>query len=256
MSKKRTNKRNGRAMDWVQRLVVLLAIVLLTVTVAVLIWAVISNIVNSNDPVASTPAQTQKFPSLPTTVDSEPIQLGNGLVITGLAPYTGAYMEDGTDHVVSDVLMAILENTSDQALQYAQITLHFGDKKAEFSVTNLPAKQRVVLLEKNRMEYTKAEPDRAEMRDVVFLPKFELHEDIFEITGEKGTLTIRNISDSDVSGDIYVYYKNTSKDLLYGGITYRAKVDGGLRAGESKQIIASHYNPTGSVVLMVTFIPT
>ncbi len=184
-----------------------------------------------------------------------PMDLGQGLIITDIAEYTGAYVEDGSDAVVSGVLMVILENTAEEALQYARITLYFGETPAEFTVSNLPAGGRVVLLEKNRASYVSDRPDRGELADVLFLPAFEMYADIFEIAGTKGNLTVKNISDTAVAGDIYVYYKNSAQDLFYGGITYRARVEGGLKPGESKQIIAAHYNPSGSTILMVTYTP-
>ena len=49
-----------------------------------------------------------------------------------------------------------------------------------------------------------------------------------------------------------MYYKNSATDLLYGGITYRSKVSGGLKAGEIRQITAGHYNPKSSSIVMVT----
>jgi hypothetical protein len=49
-----------------------------------------------------------------------------------------------------------------------------------------------------------------------------------------------------------VYYKNSTADLLYGGITYRAKVRAGLKAGEIRQINAGHFNPESSVIVMIT----
>ncbi len=221
-------------------------------------------------PATTLPGQTQPSGTEPQTSTTEteetpteteteathlPMDLGQGLIITDIDDYTGAYVEDGSDAVVSGVLMLILENTSEEALQYARITLYFGGIPAEFTVTNLPAGQRVVLLEKNRAAFSSKVPDSVELADVLFLPEFEMYEEIFEISGTKGNLTVKNISETDIAGDVYVYYKNSAQDLLYGGITYRARVEGGLKAGESKQVIAAHYNPTGSTILMVTYIP-
>ncbi len=185
---------------------------------------------------------------------SAPLDLGQGLLITDIMAYTGAYMEDGSNEVVSDVLMVILKNNSDKALQCARITLNFGTQQAQFSVTNIPAGEQVVLLEKNRMAYIEGLPDGTALADVVFLPELPMYEDLFAVTGQKGILTVKNISDTAVSGDIYVYYKNCSQDLLYGGITYRVRISG-LAAGQSENAAAPHFNPSTCVVLMITYAP-
>ncbi len=225
--------------------------------VAVLIVVALLSGTTREKPPAVVPVDTTTAPeSLPleTSPPFEPIDLGDGLRIVGLAPYTGAFVEDGSDEVVGDVLMVILENTSAQALQYARITMTFGSETAAFSVTNLPAGERVVLLEENRMTCPEGMPDSTEIGDVLFLDAFTLYPELFEITGTKGNLTVKNISQETVSGDVYVYYKNSSQDLYYGGITYRSKADG-LAPGESKTIIAAHYNPDTSTIVMVTYVP-
>ncbi len=182
-----------------------------------------------------------------------PVGLGQELLITDILAYTGAYMEDGSDDVVSDVLGIILKNNSRQALQYADITLSFGQEQAQFSAVNIPAGQRVVLLEKSRMAYTGGLPDSTQLSNVVFLPELPMHADVFAVTGSKGMLTVKNISDTAITGDIYIYYKNKSQDLLYGGISYRVKLRG-LEAGESETVIAAHFRPGASEVLMVSYI--
>ncbi len=226
------------------------AVILLAALAAVAICAALIL-----DAALQPPAQpiTKPTVSLATRPEMAPIDLGQGLQITELAPYTGAYMEDGSNEVVSGVMMAILENTSQQALQYAQIGLTFGDREAKFSVTNIPAGAKVVLLEENRLDFISQKPDAVHISSVVFLPQLPLYPELFQITGTEGNLTVTNISDTAISGDIYVYYKNSSQDLFYGGITYRVKVAGGLAAGESKQILAGHYDPDGSRIVMITY---
>ena len=56
-------------------------------------------------------------------LDSSGISIYEGLKITDTANYAGIYMEDGSDEVVSNVMMIIVENTSASDLQYAEITL-------------------------------------------------------------------------------------------------------------------------------------
>ncbi len=189
----------------------------------------------------------------PTDPVFQPIDLGQGLILTEYAPYTGSYVEDGSNELVSDVMMILLENTGSKALQYARISLEFPQDTANFSVTNIPAGGRVVLLEENRMAYREELPTSGLVSNLVLLPELPMYADIFEITADKGVLTVTNISDTVVTGDIYIYYKNSAQDIFYGGITYRAKLTGGLTPGQSKQVGAGHYLPTGSTILMVSY---
>jgi len=47
-------------------------------------------------------------------------------------------------------------------------------------------------------------------------------------------------------------YKNAAADLYYGGITYRVRIEGGIKAGEIKQLMAGHFSETGSKIMFVT----
>ena len=49
-----------------------------------------------------------------------------------------------------------------------------------------------------------------------------------------------------------VYYKNSAEDVFYGGITYRARIEGGLQKGEIRQIMAGHCSKNGSTIMFVT----
>ena len=162
------------------------------------------------------------------------------------------YMEDGTDEAVTDVMMIVLENTSEEDLQLARISIEYEDFTAEFEVTSLPAGERVVALEKNRHPETSGDYLSIQTKNVVFFQKkMNLQEDRIKIEGANGTLEVTNISGEDIVGDIYVYYKNSARDLLYGGITYRVAVRGGLKAGESSMVIAGHYTPNNCRLVLV-----
>lgn len=202
----------------------------------------------------SAPTETQTpETTLPAQEDPFPIELGQGLAITAIEEYAGIYMEDGSDEAVQGLLMVILENRNEEDLQYAQITLSYADAQAQFDVTNLPSGGRVVLLEKNRMEYRDDLPEAAGLENVALVGEFPMYADIFEITTADGVINVRNISQDDISGDIYIYYKNVGGGLYYGGITYRARIEGGLASGEIRQIMTAHYYEDASEILMVTY---
>ena len=250
---KKHKKKNGRS-----TLVVLLAV--LSIILAVLICLAISLSrrqvaeLPKTDPTEQTAQTTQSTEAAteqtidvhPEETETEPkfIELSDGLTIHYISSYAGMYMEDGSNEIVSNVLMAVLENTSEQDLQLARIVVEYADFTAEFEVTNLPSGEKVVLLEKNRHSATDEAYQNIQVKNVVYFPEaMSLQEERLRITGSNGTLMVENISGEDIPGDIYIYYKHSAADLLYGGITYRVAVRGGLKAGQSNTVIAGHYTP-------------
>lgn len=184
----------------------------------------------------------------------EGLDLGSGVIITGYLPYTGAFMEDRTDEVVADVLGIKITNTGEEYVQAMDITLTDGDVTAEFSLSTLFPGQTVVVLEKNRMAYTDApEFTAAETSSVaLFDGNPGMAEDKIKIQCLDGVINITNISEEDITGDILVYYKNYIGGIYYGGITYRLRVEGGLKAGEIRQGSAAHFNTSNSAVVFAT----
>lgn len=192
---------------------------------------------------------------IPENVITNTAFLGNNLYITDIGNYTGAYMEDGTDEMVDNVMMIVLKNESENALQLARISLEYSDFTAEFEATNLPAGESVVLLEKNRHEYVSDVYISAKADNVLFFQEpMSLQEDKLKITEAKGAILVENLTD-EVMGQIYIYYKNSAVDLYYGGITYRAKVEAGLKPGRTYTVMTNHFNPSNCTILNVQIMP-
>jgi len=182
------------------------------------------------------------------------LHLGSNIYVTGTMSYTGAFMEDRTDEVVSDVLGIKITNTGEEYIQAMDITLTDGDVTAEFSLSTLFPGQTVVVLEKNRMAYTDA-PEFTDFETssvALFDGNPGMAEDKIKIQCLDGVINITNISDEDITGDILVYYKNYIGGIYYGGITYRLRVEGGLKAGEIRQGSAAHFNTNNSTVVFAT----
>lgn len=180
------------------------------------------------------------------------IDLSDGLRIEMIGGYTGIYMEDGSNQTVSDVMMILLSNQSGKDLQIARIYFTYTDFTAEFEVTNLPAGERVVVLEKNRKSETAENYLSVEVQNVAFFPEaMDLAEDRISIAAMNGMLEITNITEEDILGPVFIYYKNCATDLLYGGITYRVTISEGLKAGETRTVIAGHFTKQNSRLLMV-----
>lgn len=189
---------------------------------------------------------------LPSTQRPDPMHISEGLEIEEISSYVGIFMEDGSDEVVNGVMMLVLKNSGRQDLQLAQIRVIYEDFTAEFEASNVPAGERIVLLEKNRAAMPVGEPKAVETEHVIFFSEpMSLCEDRFEITGGNGYLDVKNISGEDISGLVRVFYKNAGPDLLYGGITYMATVQDGIQAGETVRIMTSHYTESSSRIVHV-----
>lgn len=185
--------------------------------------------------------------------EQAPINLGSGLQITDSGIYTGVYMEDGSNDIVSGVMMVVVSNSGEQDIQLANITAVCGDAEYRFSLTNLATGERAVLLDLDRKESGGGGLSSAIVTEIVlFSEPMDRMPDTIEISGMEGMLNVKNISDADIDGDIFIYYKYAAQDIYYGGITFRVRIEGGLKAGELRQIPAGHYSPEGCAIVQVT----
>lgn len=189
-------------------------------------------------------------------VDNAPdssIVLERGLKITKIGSYTGIYMEDGSDELVSGIMMIKVENTGEDYIQYAEIVLTGDSGTANFTLSTLFPGQSVVVLEKDRQTYTSGVNYTAAAKNVaVFSSVPSLCGNQLELQALDGVLNVTNISGADITGDIMIYYKNSSNGLLYGGITYRIRISGGIKSGEIRQLVADHFSASGSTVMFIT----
>ena len=186
---------------------------------------------------------------------SEKMLLGEGIELQALSGYQGPYVEDGTDDIVSDVLAITVRNDGDKTVQYAHIILTQGETAYDFDVTTLPVGASAQLLELSRQPM----PDNTDGMTAqvtacaVFDTEPTMCEDVFQIEMQDTAITITNNSGSDITGQIYVYYKIAYGDLYMGGITYRVGA-AGLKAGESTTCYAGHFSTDYSKLMFATYV--
>lgn len=193
--------------------------------------------------------------STPAPADSVSIDLGSGLEITNISRFAGSFIEDGSDDVLSDVCAITVKNNAAATVQYAHITLTGGETSYEFDLSTLPSGASAQLLELSRQTLPES-TDGLTASLTSFAPfdaEPSLCEDVISIDTQDTAITITNVSGSDITGQIYVYYKSAYGDLYIGGITYRTGVSG-LAAGESTTLYASHYSTAYSRIMFVTYV--
>ena len=185
------------------------------------------------------------------------IKIDEYLTIKEVGEYSGAFMEDGTDEAVENVMMIVVENKGDKVLQYAELSLPLGDEIAEFAFSTLEPGEQMVVLEKNRMKCPKKKDiTDVNLNHVVYFDETpDMHEDVIKVSTLEGALNIENISGKDITGPVAVYYKNVEDGIYHGGITYRALVKEGLKAGEIRQVMTNHFSLENSEIMFVTYVP-
>ncbi len=181
-----------------------------------------------------------------------PLVVAEGLQITAMGDYSGIYLEDGSDEVVSSVMMVVLENISDRDLQLARIKVVYTEYVAEFEATNLPSGDSVTLLEKNRRQTTEDNAVKFSAENIVFFEqKMDTMEDIFEVISGDGFVEIKNKSNKDIDGTTMIYYKNKAGDTLYGGITYRAGIEDTIPSGKSVRVLTNHFTEKNTKIMQI-----
>lgn len=204
-----------------------------------------------------------EIPGFTLIEDAEIGEVNEQLRVLGVGRYTGAYMEDGSDEEVMDVLAVVVQNVSDRWVVNADLTVDCGGRSAAFSVSALPGMSCALLLEQNRLAYTEGMTLRspacgfcADQMDglmVDFGADFSLQ------PYEGDILVLRNISGQEIAEDALLYYKNVAsygkngEMIFLGGIAYSTRFQGPIAAGEERQVKPTHYSLNGSAILYMSY---
>ena len=179
---------------------------------------------------------------------------GYGLTIHRLAPYSGMYVEDGTNANVTNVAMLLVSNHSDYPIEYASIAVQYGDETLTFDISALPKGEKMVVQEKTGKAVPDGKAQQAQAL-VVRRANMEMSRDQVEVVDNgDNTLTIRNLSGKLIP-TVRVFYKYYMKDedVFVGGIAFTVRVTN-LGADSSVTIQPSHYSSeTGRVVMVLTY---
>ena len=175
--------------------------------------------------------------------------LAGDIAIIGIGGYSGAYVEDGTDDEVENVLTLTFENRGSGCSQLMEFVIN---KKYRFEFTSLFPGETVRVLEENRAEYTSGmEVDSAEIiRKADFSGTPSLLEDRIDISETEGGLKVKNLS-GQLLQDGKIYYKYGVSGAFFGGITYMAAVPE-LKPEEEIVLAPSHYVGGESTIRFVT----
>ena len=186
---------------------------------------------------------------------SNDIALGDGLVITSIDKHGNIPVGESKNN--SETAIAVeIENRSGRTLRYAVINAVINGQQAAFEISTLPAGEKALVFEKNGIQVNDSlDYSDFHTKNVIYFEKEpSLYEDVFEITCYDGIINIRNISEKDINNTVYVYYKNYKDGMYQGGVTYRSGADGGIKAGEIRQLSANNYSLLDSKIMFVDYV--
>lgn len=185
-----------------------------------------------------------------------PVYVDTDVVAKECYLYDGAFVEDGSFEEKQGVVALKVTNIGEKDIQLLRICVTTSEKELFFEITTFRAGTTVVVLEKNAQTLSENEKlfeFRAENR-VDFTHELSVHEDVFVLQANNGTINLKNISKTDINSDIFVYYKKKDADGNYfGGMTFRTRAAGGLGVDEIAQLPASNFNLSDSEVLFVDY---
>lgn len=245
-------KKNRR--DFLIALALLLALV---AAILVIVFVLPKNPgkVAENDPTKQAPEMPYEVPGFAVLEDVNGTTFDNGLSVLCCGTYSGFYLEDGSDEQVKDVLSIVVRNDGTSLVEFGVIELALGKQTAIFEFSGLPVGSAVLVQEKNRLTDTgnikKAsfECTQCALPGAIVL---DFSND-FELYADDGVVNMKNISGADITTDVSVFYKNFEYGLFMGGITYRARVSGGIKAGEIGQALQNHFWADTSAVLYMSY---
>lgn len=173
------------------------------------------------------------------------------LIIQDIYNYSGYYIEDGTEAEVENIAVIEVKNTAQSAMEYGEIHLKTGGDTLSFHVSLLPAGETAIVMEADKKAYDPEGSYTYEGSKTAYLSKLNKMEDKIKIENDStGTVKIVNISEKTLP-EVRIFYKNQLESGEFiGGIAYTAKIND-LKAGESKSVQPSHFDPECGVIMMV-----
>ena len=155
--------------------------------------------------------------------------------------YSGQYVEDGRDELVTNVAAVLVTNRSTQFLDLATLTFQIDGREATFRVSGLPAGRSAWVLEASRMTATNSSTFTFVDMVTGFKENVISSTDKLSITCVGNLVTATNKSEKKLE-NVFVYYRVLHSDGNYlGGITYVIDF-GTLEPGQSVEKLAGHFS--------------
>lgn len=176
---------------------------------------------------------------------------GYDLVIERIAPYSGQYLEDGSNAEISQVAMLLIRNDGSYPVEFAEIAVTYGETQLLFDVAALPAGERLVVQEKNAAPIPEGVPNGCSVLVSRRAAMDMSSSEVSVVDNGDNSLTVRNLTDQTIP-TVRVFYKyfDQQSGVFVGGIAYTAGITR-LAGDSSITVYPSHFNSQSSRIVMV-----
>lgn len=171
----------------------------------------------------------------------------SGIVCQQYSLFSGQFVEDGRDELVSDVASLLVTNKTERFLDLATITYDIDGETATFIVTGLPAGRSAWVMETDRM--TASGSSKFTYRGITtsFRDGVVATAEDVTVTADGNMLTATNNTDKALAG-VFIYYRTLHTDGNFlGGITYLVDF-GTLEPGGAVTKMGGHYSEASEIV--------
>ena len=174
------------------------------------------------------------------------------LICADYGLFSGAFVEDGTDHPVDNVAALLVTNGSDQYLDLAKLTYELDGEEAVFMVTGLPAGTSAWVLESTG-KTASADTDFEHVDTITSFRKGAVNTLEGVDLEFNGTMLKATNTTDKTFRSLTIYYKVLHEDGNYmGGITYMVNF-GDLEPGQAAEKIAGHFKPEKTQIVRIGY---
>lgn len=151
-------------------------------------------------------------------------------------------------------LAVMVENVSDEDVEYAELTVETKSGKLTFNVSALLGGTKAVLLCNESVGSDSDEVYTAWQTEnkIIFENPPVMNGDKIEVKVADGSVSVKNISGKDIESDIFIYYKDKDGDVVNGSVTYKIRVNA-LKEGAQTFVKTPELNENNCQIIFTDY---
>ena len=151
-------------------------------------------------------------------------------------------------------LALVVENVSNSDVEYARLVANGKNETFTFNISVLLSGTEAVLVcnEQNKVNSDLTITGWSTENIIYFENKPSVNDDKIEVSLSDNSILVKNVSDEDVTSEIFIYYKEKIDGTLNGSITHRVRVSG-IKAGSQTYVNTKNMDGSNCQLIYVEY---